>query len=117
MIRICTALALLVGTTAVADETPVFRGAYTDQLSYRPGDAVSFHAATNVPGYDVEIARVGAERVVVQTKTGLRGQDHPIPANASSHGCGWPVAFTVTVPPEWNSGYYTARRTATAIKV
>jgi hypothetical protein len=42
----------------------------------------------------------------VFTKDGVAGRESPIPEQASSHGCGWPVLLTVPVPPEWSSGYY-----------
>jgi hypothetical protein len=45
-------------------------------------------------------------------KGGLPGKLHPVPANASSHGCGWPVALRLKVPADWKSGYYTARMEA-----
>jgi hypothetical protein len=90
---------------------PAIEG-YTDQLSYAPGDKVAFHISS-ADRYSIEIARIGAERKVVWQKEDLEGKQHPIPADASSHGCKWPVSLTVKVPPEWKSGYYSARlRTA-----
>jgi hypothetical protein len=87
---------------------------YTDQLSYQAGDTVRFHVSCAHPKFSIEIARLGAERKVVQRSTDLPGKEHPIPANASSHGCGWPAAFEIKVPAEWKSGYYTARLQTTA---
>jgi hypothetical protein len=86
---------------------------YTDQLSYQPGDTVRFHVSCAAAKFAVEIARLGAERKVVWSKADVDGKEHPIPANASSHGCGWPVAFQVKVPADWKSGYYAARLQAT----
>jgi len=86
---------------------------YTDQVSYQAGDEIKFHISSAADRFDVEIARVGAERVVVWKKVGLAGKQHPIPADASSHGCRWPMAFSLAVPAEWSSGYYTGRLTAT----
>src|SRR5207248_9635586 len=56
---------------------------YTDQLSYQAGDEIKFHVSCATDRYDLEIARVGAERVVVWKKQGLAGQQYPIPADAS----------------------------------
>jgi hypothetical protein len=86
---------------------------YTDQQSYQAGDEIKFHVSIAADRFDLEIARVGAERVVVWKKEGLAGKQFPIAADASSHGCRWPAAFTLTVPAEWPSGYYTGRLTAT----
>jgi hypothetical protein len=91
---------------------PEKRGAiegYTDQLSYKPGDEIEFHVSTSAAKYSLEIARVGAERAVVWKKDNLDGKLHPLPEDASSHGCRWPVALKLTVPAEWTSGYYTGR--------
>src|SRR5262249_3566173 len=38
---------------------------YTDQLSYQPGDEIRFHISAEAPKYNLEIARIGAERVVM----------------------------------------------------
>lgn len=108
-----TALALgtlAVGRLAVAQTppVPVIEG-YTDQVSYRPGDEVRLHLSSDVPSVTVEVARLGAVREVVWRKDGVPGAKHPIPNDASSHGCRWPVAVTFRVPPDWRSGYYAVR--------
>ncbi len=90
---------------------PTIEG-YAGRLSYAPGDEAEFHVSCAAPSYRAEIARLGAERKVVWSKDGLPGTQHPIPEDASSHGCRWPVSFAVKVPQEWQSGYYAARLTA-----
>jgi hypothetical protein len=93
-------------TAAPADkDRPVIEG-YTGRLSYQAGDEIGFHISTSAKKYALEIIRVGACREVVWTRKGLRGTRHVIPANASSHGCKWPAAFTLEVPKTWPSGYY-----------
>lgn len=82
---------------------------YTDQLSYAPGETVRVHTSTKASQYALEIARIGAERAVVWSKKDLPGVSHPVPVNASSHGCGWPVALEIKIPAEWKSGYYSGR--------
>ena len=54
----------------------------------------------------VEVARVGARREVVFSSDGVAADEHETPENASSNGCGWPVALTLDVDPTWRSGYY-----------
>jgi hypothetical protein len=80
--------------------------AYAGQLSYEAGEEVTLHISTDAPRYTVEIARLGAKRQVVFTKQDLPGTRHMVPADASSHGCQWPVALKVPVPEDWRSGYY-----------
>jgi lysophospholipase L1-like esterase len=85
---------------------------YSDQLSYVPGEDVRFFVSSSAAEFDVEIARVGAERKLVWKKEKLSGLHHPIPQDASSRGCGWPESFRVRIPDGWSSGYYTASLTA-----
>lgn len=86
---------------------------YTHQLSYAPGEEIEFQISTSAAHYSLEIARLGATREVVFSQIELPGGAHPIPENASSHGCGWPTAFTLTVPETWQSGYYEGTLRAT----
>ena len=79
---------------------------YTNQLSYQAGDEIFFHLSTSAASCTLEISRWGAERVQVYQQHGLKAKNHPTPDNASTHGCGWPVAFSLKVPQEWPSGYY-----------
>src|ERR1044071_4295694 len=36
----------------------------------------------------------------------VAADEHETPRDASSKGCGWPVALTIDVDPSWRSGYY-----------
>jgi hypothetical protein len=85
---------------------------YTNQVSYVAGDEIAFHISSAAERFSLEIARAGAQRSVVWKHNNIAGTRHPVPANASSHGCGWPVTLTVKVPGDWLSGYYTGRMTA-----
>jgi hypothetical protein len=91
---------------AEGDSPAVFIAAYTDRLSYQAGDRVGLHVSTTASKYAVEVARVGSKREVVFTKDGIAGARHPVPKDASSHGCRWPAALTVPVAKAWPSGYY-----------
>jgi hypothetical protein len=84
----------------------LFVEGYASQVSYQAGDQVAIHVSTSASVYSIEIARLGAERKVVLSKSGIVGAEHPVPENASSHGCGWPVSFTFPLPEDWSSGYY-----------
>jgi hypothetical protein len=101
-------LPALVGLLPRAEKRAAIEG-YTDRLSYRPGEKVAVHVSSAADRFSLEIARVGAERVVVMRKANLAGKEYPIPEDASSHGCGWSAALEFTVPAEWKSGYYTGR--------
>ena len=85
---------------------PLFVEGYADQLSYRAGEMVHFHVSTSAEAYSLEVARVGAEREVVWQRDEVAGAAHPVPEDASAHGCGWPVSCELEVPTEWRSGYY-----------
>lgn len=86
---------------------------YTHQLSYTPGEEIEFRVSTSAAHYSLEIARLGATREVVFSQAELPGAAHPIPENASSHGCGWPTSLTLAVPQTWQSGYYEGTLRAT----
>jgi hypothetical protein len=103
-------LACLSTATALAQEPrPLFIEAYSDQLSYVSGEEIEFHISTSAAQYGMEIARIGQRREVIWSKDKLEGKEHPVPENASSHGCQWPVAFKLKVPAEWRSGYYSVK--------
>lgn len=111
-----TALAagtVLVGASALAQPkapVPPVEG-YTDQLSYAAGETVKLHTSTAADSFDVEIARLGAKRTAVWSEKRVKGKAHPVPKDASSHGCKWPPAVEVKVSDEWASGYYSVRLT------
>jgi N,N-dimethylformamidase beta subunit-like protein len=85
----------------------LFVEGYTGRVSYEAGkEEVTLHVSTSATTWSLEIARLGAAREVVMTKTALPGAGHVVPENASSHGCGWPEAFKFTLPADWKSGYY-----------
>lgn len=82
---------------------------YTNQLSYKPGEEVSFHLASRGPKARMEIFRVGAERQFIWKSDEFDAAFPPVPVNASSHGCHWPSTLKVKVGQNWKSGYYIAR--------
>jgi hypothetical protein len=93
-------------------EQPAAAGAppegYTDQLSYTPGERVTFHVSSVAP-FTLEIARLGPTREVAWKKEGIPAAVQPVPADASSHGCRWKPTVSLVVGDDWRSGYYEAR--------
>ncbi|MCU1393302.1 MAG: hypothetical protein JWM34_1730 [Ilumatobacteraceae bacterium] len=69
------------------------------------GDDVQVHARGPAGTATIEIARVGARRDIAATET-VRLSPHELPPEADALGCGWPVTSTITIGPEWSSGYY-----------
>jgi hypothetical protein len=98
--------ALAAGEEYQPEARALFVEGYTDRLSYQPGEKIRFHVSTTAPKWSLEIARLGAKSEVVLTKNDIGGAAHPTPANASSHGCHWPVALELPVPEGWRTGYY-----------
>lgn len=110
-----TALAAGAGLLAAARlraadpaKPPLIEG-YTDRVSYIAGEDVKLHVSSAASSFDVEIARLGVKREVVWSKKGVPGKQHDIPANASSHGCRWPVSLSIPIPDDWRSGYYSVK--------
>jgi hypothetical protein len=89
---------------------PVVEG-YADRLSCKPGETVRLHVSCRAGKYRYEVARLGAKTEVV-ARGEAETKEHPIPANASSHGCGWPASHALTIPRAWKSGYYSVRLSA-----
>jgi hypothetical protein len=79
---------------------------YSNRLAARPGERVGLHLAGTAPRCDVEVARVGRERVVVHRITDVPLAAHPVPEGAHLVGCGWPETVALTVGAAWPSGYY-----------
>lgn len=79
---------------------------YAGQRSVAQGEEVTLHVSTTAAKYDLEVARLGAERVVVWKKAGVPGQAYPVPEDASAMGCRWPESVRVPVGADWKSGYY-----------
>jgi hypothetical protein len=72
-----------------------------------PGQRVALHASSaGGRPMTIEVARIGAGRTVVFEEAGIPVGDHPTPPDASSRGCGWPVATEIAVGAGWPSGYY-----------
>ena len=91
----------------VADEPrPLFIEGYSGQVSYSHGEELKLHTSTSGQQYGIQIKRHGAKVETVFSKSGIRGAEHSIPENASSHGCKWPVGFRISIPANWKSGYY-----------
>ena len=61
------------------DSPPLFVEGYSNLLSYKPGDELRLHVNTSVDSFDVEIARIGSEREVVETLSQVAGAMHPVP--------------------------------------
>ncbi len=99
-------LLLAVSLHAEDGDGAFFIEGYAGQVSYAPGEALTLHVSTSAPAFSAEIVRVGAERVSVWKQDGIVGAAHGIPEDASSNGCGWPVALSLPIPADWRSGYY-----------
>jgi hypothetical protein len=79
---------------------------YPSRQSVAPGERVELHVSTSLAGYSLAVARVGAGEEEVWRRERIAGSEHPVPADAASHGCRWPPALELAVGREWPSGYY-----------
>ena len=115
LFRLCLAIGLALSTAAawaIDEGRSLYIEGYAGDISYAPGDELQLHLSTTSPTYDLEIARVGRERVVVFSQQKIEGgQEYGIPEKASSEGCGWPVGFQMKIPSEWKTGFYEVRMT------
>src|SRR5215510_12373121 len=86
---------------------------YASVVSVSPRDSIDFHVRVEPPntGFHIQILRRGKDDLVLLNDSGQAGA-YAIPTDASSNGCGWPVAYSLAVPNNWSSGVYFARLTA-----
>src|SRR5438105_2974594 len=64
--------------------------AYTDRLSYAPGEEVRVHLSSAVAAVGYKVTRLGPKPLAVEEGQFTAARAHPIPTDASSHGCRWP---------------------------
>jgi len=87
---------------------------YASATSVFPGEAITFNVCVQDPYFNprVDIYRVGQAEVLM-----LSGQAHamtyPTSPDPDVNGCGWPPAYTLTIPDNWSSGIYVARISST----
>ena len=102
---------LLAGTATLADQqqpaAPFVLG-YANKLSVVRGEEIAFHLSSSGASVRMLIERQGGTNETVFEKTDIACAVHPIPDRASSDGCNWPAALTMTIPPDWKSGCYVA---------
>ncbi|GIM75649.1 hypothetical protein Aau02nite_66960 [Amorphoplanes auranticolor] len=89
---------------------------YASRTSVSAGESVDFHVS--VAGdrpFTVSVYRLGhyagAGGRRMLTSGSLRGEGMPAPSADPATGlieCAWPVAWTLTVPADWTSGYFLA---------
>ncbi|MCA9193490.1 MAG: hypothetical protein KDB03_17075 [Planctomycetales bacterium] len=110
---ICTAFISLVqflglGTVRADQMQPAepYVLGYFGQLSYVAGDVLELHVSSSNPLVAIQIDRIGAQKQRVVSQQISDCVSHPIPDRASSEGCNWPTSWTITLPPDWESGYY-----------
>lgn len=103
------ALSQIVISSNAQEPRPLFVEGYAGKVSYAPGETLSLHVSTSASEFSAEIVRLGGEVTKVWSSDSIAGQEYPVPENASSHGCGWPVALELPIPPDQQSGYYEVR--------
>lgn len=110
-------LSLVVSSThgfsdQVLPDAPFVFG-YTDQLSYLPGETVSFRLSSSERQVDLLIERQGGTTQTVHQESGIQCSAQIIPDRAASDGCDWPETFAFHIPDQWASGAYVARLSTT----
>ena len=85
--------------------------AYAFPASVEAGEPIRLHVSTDRTRVDVEIAREGAGREVRWRGT-IDTEHNDTPLEASSNGCGWPIAAEIPTDAGWRSGYHSISVTA-----
>ena len=79
---------------------------YTDALSYCAGDTVNLHISTTAESVAIKIFRDGGEAQLIHQCDAIAGQYYPTPENYYAEGCDWPVAYSLVLPENTESGFY-----------
>jgi hypothetical protein len=79
---------------------------YTDNISYEPGQKVTFFGSTNAPKWSIQIYRDGLKPLLVHESLDLPGKFTAAPKDAYKAGCGWPNVHRWTIPVGTPSGFY-----------
>ena len=80
--------------------------AYCGALSCAPGETMTLHVSSRADRYDIAIHRWGPELELMWSAADLIGEEQPVPDDADSNGCGWPVSVTIPIDDAWRSGFY-----------
>jgi hypothetical protein len=106
--RLFCAVVLLAAAPLAVAASIYDRGGYADRTSVLQGGTISFHIATSVSPFTLEIVNLAQPNSVLTTIPSLTSS--AIDCNGMwEEGCGWPVTTQFTIPAAWPSGYYAAR--------
>lgn len=83
-------------------------GGYANLASVRQCEEIGFYISNSRSYYEIFIFREGAQRELVKTITGLRGQLQEVPEFGYRDGFGWKAVTSFKVPEDWKSGVYIA---------
>lgn len=99
-------LALVVVVVFFTVPALAIEGGYASRTSAAQGEAIDFHVSTRMPTFRLTVeARASGSTVHVSLPIG--GAEYDC-TNGFATGCGWPVAYRLTIPDDWPSGLYTA---------
>jgi hypothetical protein len=80
--------------------------AYSDRLSYRPGDTVTLFVSATATTFSLEVTRDGAKRTKIFEAKDIAATWQDTPDQCSVEGCGWRASTEFTLPEEAPSGAY-----------
>ncbi|MCU1228564.1 MAG: hypothetical protein JWO97_1448 [Acidobacteria bacterium] len=101
-------VAVLFTLTTAAYAADYNEGGYASRTSVIAGGTISFHIATAVSPFELQIVNLAHPNTVLTTIGDLTSAPHDC-TGLWETGCGWPVTTQLTVPATWPSGYYAAR--------
>ena len=101
-------LFVILASSPALGQNSYSEGGYADRHSVVAGNTISFHIATSVSPFSVEIINLASQHTVLQTLGGLMSQPRDCTGMWES-GCNWPPTTVFTVPASYVPGYYAAR--------
>lgn len=73
------------------------------------GETLDLAVSSSSATCSVEVARIGADEVVVLRIDDLAVAEQAIPPGVEAEGCGWSPTLNITVDASWQTGFYLVR--------
>jgi hypothetical protein len=86
--------------------------AYSDKISYKPGETIILYAHTIYSTFSVELIRHGKEDKIIKTIKTVSGMLQDYTNCSFKNGCHWLPSLRFALPTNISSGYYSLRLTS-----
>jgi putative cell wall-binding protein len=83
--------------------------AYSDQISYFPGQTIQFKVHAPNTSFSMDMIRYGKEETTLKSISNIPGHSQNFFPDAYEVGANWDTTYQFKIPDDWQSGLYAAR--------